>query len=310
MKVWVDLANSPQVPVMRPLIAEMQRRGHDVAVTTRNYAQTDQLALDAGLQRTLVGRHGGPRRIDALRANAERVWALLRYLRTQRFDLALGHNSYAQALAARLGGVPLVTMMDYEHQPANHLAFRLARRVLVPAVFPQSALRRFGATRKAVRYPGLKEELYLRDFAPDRDFARAASLPSNRPLVVMRPPATWAAYYRGQGDLFQSALSRAQAHPTAALVMLPRTPAQASALRRDALPRMLVPGSPLDGPNLLSAADLMVGAGGTMTREAALLGTPAYSVFEGELGAVDRELITRGWLRAIHDVRDLDTIRI
>ena len=57
-------------------------------------------------------------------------------------------------------------MMDYEHQPANHLSFRLAERVIVPEAFPEAALRRFGARPgKVVRYPGFKEELYLAAFA-------------------------------------------------------------------------------------------------------------------------------------------------
>jgi predicted glycosyltransferase len=64
--------------------------------------------------------------------------------------------------------VPAVTMMDYEHQPANHLSFRLARRVIVPSVFPDDPLRRFGASStNVVRYDGFREELYLADFWPD-----------------------------------------------------------------------------------------------------------------------------------------------
>ncbi len=59
-------------------------------------------------------------------------------------------------------------MMDYEHQPANHLSFRLARRVIVPQVFPQESVRRFGArSGKVVRYDGFKEELYLAGIAPE-----------------------------------------------------------------------------------------------------------------------------------------------
>ena len=53
--------------------------------------------------------------------------------------MALSHGSYAQIVAARLARVPAVTMMDYEHQPANHLSFRLARRVIVPATFPEAS---------------------------------------------------------------------------------------------------------------------------------------------------------------------------
>jgi predicted glycosyltransferase len=62
-----------------------------------------------------------------------------------------------------------------------------------------------------------------------------------------------------------------------------------------------VPELPPDGSSLLALADLVVGAGGTMTREAAILGTPTYTVFAGSLGAVDLELLRSGHM---HDLRD------
>ena len=43
MRVWIDVSNSPQVPFFRPLIALLESRGHEVEVTTRDYAQTLEL---------------------------------------------------------------------------------------------------------------------------------------------------------------------------------------------------------------------------------------------------------------------------
>ena len=63
---------------------------------------------------------------------------------------------------------------------------------------------------------------------------------------------------------------------------------------------VVVPPHALDGSSLLYHADAMVGAGGTMNREAALLGTPTYTMFAGKLAAVDAELIRRGLM---HDLR-------
>src|SRR5581483_12369074 len=92
---------------------------------------------------------------------AARAAQLRAFARERRPDVALSHGSYAQLLAAAAARVPAVTMMDYEAQPANHLSFRLARRVVVPEAFPAAALRRFGARERRVRrYPGFKEELY------------------------------------------------------------------------------------------------------------------------------------------------------
>jgi predicted glycosyltransferase len=310
VRVWVDLVNSPQVLTLQPIIRELRRRGHDVEVTTRDFAQTVQLADRIGLSHTPLGRHGGASRLQVVRVTVERAALLVRHRPARRADLALSHNSYSQAIAARLLGIPFVTMMDYEHTRANHLAFRLAHRVLVPAVFPRPALRAFGAARKTVRYPGLKEELYLGDFRPAPDFRQATALPEDRPLVVMRPPGSWAEYHRGRGDLFRAALRRILADPSPFVVYLPRIQQQA-ALVRDVPPsRLLIPATALDGPNLIYHADLVVSAGGTMNREAAVLGTPACTVFEGRLGAVDRALVAAGRLRRISGESDLDTLKI
>jgi predicted glycosyltransferase len=43
-----------------------------------------------------------------------------------------------------------------------------------------------------------------------------------------------------------------------------------------------------------------------MNREAAALGTPAYTTFTGRLGAVDEELIRSGRLRAVAAPDELD----
>jgi hypothetical protein len=187
--------------------------------------------------------------------------------------------------------------MDYEHQPANHVSFRLADRVVVPEVFPSDALRRFGApSRKVVRYPGFKEELYLEGFQPDSRVLTELGLDSKRVIAVFRPPPYRALYHRMGNEHFDEVLAEARRHSTQ-IVLLPRDAEQAQRYGEGAI----VARHAVDGPSLVALADLVVGAGGTMNRESALLGTPTYTVFAGELAAVDAELIRRGLL---YDLRD------
>jgi predicted glycosyltransferase len=234
---------------------------------------------------------------------AKRAESLRRFARRVRPDVALSHGSYAQVLAARVAGVPAVTMMDYEHQPANHVSFRLAQRVIVPEVFPNEALRRFGASpSKVIRYAGFKEELYLAGFEPDRSVLKELGVDPLRVLAVFRSPPDGALYHRGANARFEQLLDEARRRDDVQTVLLPRTQAQtAHALR---LEGVTVPEWPVDGRSLLSFADVTIGGGGTMTRESALLGTPTYTVFGAQLGAVDAELIRGGWL---HDLRDPST---
>ncbi len=107
--------------------------------------------------------------------------------------------------------------MDYEHQPANHLAFRLASRIIVPRAFPQAALDRFGAAPEKVRrYDGIKEDVYLADFQSDPNFAeqlRELGVGAEDILVVVRPPASEALYHRFENELFDQLIERLLATP-------------------------------------------------------------------------------------------------
>jgi predicted glycosyltransferase len=302
MHVWIDLANSPHVPTFEPVVERLRDRGATVLLTAREHAQTVGLARRAFGDVLVVGEESPPGRLRKGLSIAGRARALRQVARSERPDVALSHGSYAQVVAARGARVPAVTMMDYEYQPANHVSFRLARRVVVPAVFPSDALRRFGARGdKVVRYEGLKEELYIGRFDPSEAVAAELGLDLAGIVVVMRPPPEGALYHRLGNERFEGVLEEAAARDDLQVVLLPRTREQAA--RYAGRNGVIVPAQPVDGRSLLAYADAMIGAGGTMNREAALLGTPTYTMFAGRLAAVDAELIRRGLL---HDLREAD----
>src|ERR1043165_7943133 len=194
MRIWIDLANSPYVPFFRALIPEFTARGHQVEISARDYAQTVELATRAGMLPHIIGGHGGGKLTAKAGNLVGRAAALRKWARDRGFELAVSHNSYAQIAAAAALGIKTVTMMDYEHQPANHLAFRLASRVIVPQAFPDAELKKYGAPlRKVRRYDGLKEDVYLADFEPDPSFTntlRQLGVAGEDVLIVARPPAS------------------------------------------------------------------------------------------------------------------------
>ncbi len=317
MRIWVDLANSPHVPFFRALAGEFEGRGHEVFATAREFAQTIELAERAGFRAAAVGGHGGRGLWGKARNVAGRAAALARWARGRGFDLAVSHNSYSHVLAARLLSLRAVTLMDYEHQPANHLAFRLATRVVVPRAFPEEALRRCGArARKVRRYDGIKEDVYLADFEPDPRFAEALrgrfGIEVERDvLVTVRPPAHEALYHRFENELFEELLARLVARPRVKVVLLARSAAQREQLAaRHAGENFFAPSEALDGPNLVAASDLVVSAGGTMNREAAALGVPAATVYAGRWAAVDEQLVREGRLRRLASREDFDALPV
>jgi len=311
VKIWIDLANSPQVLFFRPLIPEIEREGHVVTVTTRHFAQTVELANRIGLTHKPIGVHGGEHISNIGLTLMKRAWQLLRFAKGENFDLAISHNSYAQAFAAKLLGIPFVTSMDYEHQPANHFAFRLARKVVVPEFFPEKSLRRFGVRgKKVARYHGTKEEIYLGDFKPQSGYLESLEISTDMIIIVMIPPGTWALYHHFENPLFDAAIEHIVQKRDAKVIFLPRIPSQAKAIEAKGYKNIFLPPVVLDGPNLLYHADLVVSAGGTMNREAAVLGTPTYSLFKGKLAAVDSYLVQKGRMRHIDSTESIVSIPI
>jgi predicted glycosyltransferase len=309
MRLWIDLANSPHVPFFRALINRFEAAGHEVEVTARDFAETVPLAKAASLSAEVVGTHGG-RQVSAKAGNLmARAWALGGWARQRQFDLAISHNSYSQILAARALRVKSVTLMDYEYQPANHLAFRLTSRIIVPVSFPERRLRRYGASPKKVcRYHGTKEDVYLADFQPDPSFVIELSKLGVHPenlLVLMRPPAHDALYHRFQNTLFDDALNLFLADENTRVILLPRNESQRSLYNANPRANLIVPPTPLDGANLIAASDFVISAGGTINREAAALGVPVASIYAGQWAAVDEQLVKEGRLRRIKTTNDL-----
>ncbi|HEY0004011.1 MAG TPA: DUF354 domain-containing protein [Pyrinomonadaceae bacterium] len=309
MRIWIDLANSPHVPFFRALIPELEGRGAEVEVTARDFAQTVELAEAAGLGPKIIGGHGG-RHLKGKAGNIlGRAYLLGRWARGRGFDLAVSHNSYAQLMAARALRLRSVTLMDYEHQPANHLAFRLASRIIVPQAFPAETLRKYGAKRARVRrYDGIKEDVYLANFAPDPAFAETLielGIGPDEILVLVRPPALDALYHRFENELFEELLKTLCAHPRTRIILLPRTEEQRARYASREGANFIMPRRALDGANLIAASDLVVSAGGTMNREAAALGVPAATIYAGRWAAVDEELVRQGRLRRISTREDL-----
>jgi predicted glycosyltransferase len=302
MRVWIDLANSPHPLLFAPVARRLEAEGAEVLVTARDNAQTLELARQRWETVTAIGGESPNGRLPKARTMLDRVRELVGWARRNRPDVALSHNSYGQAIAARVLRLPVVTAMDFEHQPANHLAFRAADRILLPEAIPLQSVRRQGASRRKVtRYPGLKEELYLADFAPDGSVLEALGIERTNgdALVVARTPPARAAYHRFGNPLFDECLRVLARQADVRTVVLPRHEEQRRALASLSGDNVVVPRETVDTRSLLREADLMVGAGGTMTREAALMGIPTYSVYAGSRPAVDRWLEGRGRLRTL-----------
>jgi predicted glycosyltransferase len=305
-RIWVDLTNPAHVIVLRPLVELLEAGAHEVTLTARPLSHTTELLDDWGHPYTAIGHHGGASRVGKALAAGSRTAQAFAFARGKVFDYGLAHGSTDLPPVGRLLRIPNTTMFDYEWARLQHeLNCRLATRVLVPDAIPAERLEPYGARPpKLVQYPGLKEEYYLADFEPDQSVLGKLGLHRNRVIAVVRTAPSYALYLGGSENELLPRVLRRLLDEEAQIVVLARTDDQRRALR-ELDGSLIVPEHAVDGRSLAALADLVVSAGGTMIREAAVLGTPVWSIFEGRLGAVDELLIAEGRVRLLRDPGEL-----
>lgn len=313
--LWVDIENEPQVQYLVPLLDACRKRGADALITARDYGATFRLLADREVDFHPVGTAYGASKSAKLWGLARRTTMLISLLRRQqRVPDTLVSASRAAALAARALGTRSFVISDYEH--AHLGVFRFAgSTILFPDVIDPSAYRAAGFRgNRLVAFKGLKEDLTFAG-APIDGVEEATLDGSEREGIVrvlVRPPAEESHYYTPRSRaLYLSALRHLADDDSSVVVLAPRYPWQRGDLDGLTWPNPpIVLTRPVPFLSLLRAVDLVLCSGGTMLREAAYLGVPAYSLLASELGDVDRYLEKVGRAVLISSEQDLRKIKL
>lgn len=305
-RIWVDIDNSPHVPFFIPIIDELKERGFEVIATGRDIYQVRDLLNFFHLPCKLIGGHYGKHKVFKVIGNCLRAAQLVPTVIWLRPAIALSHGSRAQVLVCKALGVPTVMMHDYEH--STKTGFIRPSWTLMPEIIPNGAM----SKKHLLRYPGLKEDVYVPRFRPDPSILPLLGIAAGEFVVTLRPPATEAHYHNPESEtLFIAAIHFLSEKPGVRVVTLPRNAKQKEWLHEKwpeliASGKMIIPAFPVDGLNLIWASELVISGGGTMNREAAALGAPVYSIFRGKIGAVDRYLAEHGRMTLIQSVEDIE----
>jgi len=325
--IWIDLDNSPHVPLFVPIIRHYRKRGIEVVLTARDHSQTIELLDLARLQNTyaVIGRHHGAGKLAKVGGTLSRAIELASLIRrgSLRPAVAVSHGSRSMVLAAKLLRIPVVSMYDYEFTETN-IFNRFSDVIIVPDVIPEETLAEIGLPKnKRRKYAGIKEELYVNSFTPTPNFRRDLLAEfgngdaQDSVLAVLRPAASTANYHSKRSEvLLDDVLQFLTSTPNVITVIVSRTGEQRAELNEKlanipaARERTILLEKSVNGLDLAFAADLLISGGGTMNREAALLGVPVYSIFAGRQGALDRTMEANGRIVFIRDARDLSKIRL
>lgn len=295
MRIWFDLSNSPHINLFYQLIRELEAEGHEIIITTRPLANTIDLLNQKQMSYTVIGNHYGKNFFKKVFGYPIRVLQLYRFLKQRQPDLAVSQSSFHSPLVAKLLGIPSIYTNDNEHALGNRPAFFFATKILIPETLDISKVAGLGVPKKKItQYPGVKEGIFLWSKAEDIKEARAESKTGEMHIYIRPEPRT-AQYYKGKQNFLDEVIIGLQ--DSCKVTVLARDRIQADYYRKAEFNKVIVPELPLGFDEVATTCTLFIGAGGSMTRELAILGVPCISVYQDDLLDVDRYLISKGLIQ-------------
>lgn len=311
-RVWIDVDNPPQAQYLVPFRAAFEAAGLETAMTARDYGRTVEMLQAAGEQAYVIGERVGRGKLRKGAAAFLRARELVRlFAQVGRPDVSLS-ASRAAAVAAWRMGIPSFLIGDYEHV---HLPiYRLTgSNILYPGVIDAKHYLRRGLRKdQLIPFSGVKEDITFAGL--DLDALEPYDLGDVNPeavKILFRPPSETSHYYNQRSTAMARAALKWLAEAGALIVFAPREASQAALLEglRWSCPPVILRRS-IPFVSLLKSVDAVVCAGGTMLREAAYLGIPAYSIFCSEIGAVDRWLQQIGRIKLLGAPGELSQIEL
>lgn len=292
MKIWFDISNSPHVNMFYQLIKELEKDGHEIIITSRPLANTIALLDQKGLKHTTVGEHYGKNLWKKIFGYPIRVNQLRKFLKPQKVDLAISQSSFHSPVVAKLIGVPSIYTNDNEHAMGNKPAFICASKILIPENLAVDKVAKTGVSaKKVIQYPGVKEGIYLWSKGEEIQAKRKQNI-SGDVKIYIRPEPQTAQYYKGKENFLDDTILALQ--DKYKIIVLPRDANQSNHYKQEKFSKIYVPDKPLGFDAIAADCTIFIGAGGSMTREMAILGIPTISVYQDDLLDVDSFLLSKG----------------
>jgi uncharacterized protein len=308
MRLWFDLVTPKQLLFFRPVIEGLRKDGHQVLATSRRYREVEQLASMLGLELSFVGSRGGKDPREQFKLSLERMGQLLPMVVKFSPDVSV---SVASADCARVSfglRVRHIAVNDSPHSMvAGKLSLPLTHHLMTPWIIPFSAWSVFGVSRERIsRYRALDPAAWLKR-RPRRESSRAEAGNGKKATILVRLEESYAPYLAGSDESWSERIlvRLAQDFKGQQLVALCRYDDQLASVKKRFGSSYVVPKGAVDGARSIERSDVFVGMGGTMTTEAALLGVPAVSAFQGAELYTEKYLLSK---RLLLKARSVDEV--
>jgi len=271
-----------------PAVTLLHESDHEILCTSRYYREAVELAKVKSLKLKIVGRHGGAERYQKLRESANRIFELAALINKFEPDFAITFSSPEASRVAFGLGIKHIGFNDSPHAEAvSKLTIPLIDHLFSPWVIPISAWLPYGISRTRItQYRALDPVAWLKweplpslSASPKR--LSELNLDPGKKTVLIRPEETKASYIAD--NMLENRIAMVDAvvnnfHESDNIVILCRYEEQIQQFMERYERRAFILRNVVDGIPLIAASDVFIGAGGTMTSEASLLGTPTISI--------------------------------
>lgn len=289
MKIWLEALTGKQSLLMHFLGNKLESDNHEIFLTTRPYSiDRSNSNLDRlGRKYTSIGKYGGAKLKNKLIEGSKRIIELTNLVDEFDPDLLISFPS-PDAFRIAFGlGIKSIQLNDSPHSIApGKLTITLSNALVHSDAIDKSEFAKLGVT-KHYTFHGVDETLWIKNFNPDESIFSELGIEKNKYLVV-RCEESKAGYFQrlypeftpGDTIITQMVDDLEAQNIDLKIVAFPRYPEQEEQLMAR---NVIIPKKSVDTLSLFYYAKGVITAGGTMGREAALLGTPTIYTFPKEL---------------------------
>jgi predicted glycosyltransferase len=281
VKIWYDACTGKHIRYGSAIAKRLRKAGHEVIFTTREHPDTLALAPILGETPIVVGEYRPATLSSRLKESATRVIQFSKLFRDTPPDIAIAHQSVELCRTAFGLGVPIILTADTPHAKAvNKLTIPFAHTLVVSEALPKRFLKQY-CPDNIIRFKGVDEVAWIKGLKPKNTNLK-------KPLIVVREIETKATYALETADRTSEAVRKLKALGNVLL------------LKRYSDKKEFV-----DSAQVVANADLVVSAGGTMAREAALQGVPSIVISELGRTYVNTYLACKGFPIFLSDAQKM-----
>ncbi len=280
MRIWYDACTGKHIRYGTAIGRRLRKAGHHFIFTTREHPDTLPLAKLLGEDPIIVGKYDPSTLCSRLQESAERIIQFSKMFQDNPPDVAIAHQSVELCRTAFGLGTPIILTADTPYANAvNRLTIPFSHSVVISESLPKSFAKKHCA-KNIISFKGVDEVAWIKGFKQ----TKISGL--EKPLIVVRQIESKAAYVGEKKDAAHTLVEQLSKLGKVHLIERYNGGSERAFKVKENF---------LDSTNLVANADLVVGCGGTIGREAALLGIPSIAISNMAKTNVNRYLVQRGF---------------